>query len=36
MARALTVAAKGGKEDIAKSLKGLGSGVFEIALAYGV
>jgi hypothetical protein len=36
MARALTVAAKGGKADISKPLKGLGSEVFEIALAYGV
>ena len=34
MARALTVAAEGGKADIAKPLKGLGSGVFEIALPY--
>ncbi len=32
--RALTVAAEGGKADIAKPMKGLGSGVFEIALAY--
>jgi phage-related protein len=29
---ALTVAAEGGKADIAKPFKGLGSGVFEIAL----
>lgn len=32
--RALTVAAEGRKADIAKPMKGLGSGVFEIALAY--
>jgi phage-related protein len=32
--RALTVAAEGGKADIAKPMKGLGSGVFEIALPY--
>ena len=31
---ALSVAAEGGKADIAKRMKGLGSGVFEIALAY--
>ena len=31
---ALTVAAEGGKADIVKPLHGLGSGVFEIALAY--
>jgi len=31
---ALTIAAEGGKADIAKSMKGLGSGVFEIALPY--
>ena len=31
---ALTVAADGGKADIAKSMHGLGSGVFEIALAF--
>jgi phage-related protein len=31
---ALTIAAEGGKADIAKQLHGLGSGVFEIALAY--
>jgi phage-related protein len=30
--RALTVAAEGAKSDIAKPFKGLGSGVFEIAL----
>ena len=30
----MTVAAEGGKADIAKPLKGLGSGVFEIALPY--
>lgn len=30
---ALTIAAEGGKADIAKPLQGLGSGVFEIALA---
>lgn len=29
---ALTIAAEGGKSDIAKPFKGLGSGVFEIAL----
>ena len=29
---ALTIAAEGGKADIAKPMKGLGSGVFEIAL----
>ena len=29
---ALTIAAEGGKADIAKPFKGLGSGVFEIAL----
>lgn len=34
MARALTMAAEGGKADIAKPMKGLGSGVFEIALPY--
>jgi phage-related protein len=32
--RALTVAAEGGKADIAKPLKGLGPGIFEIALGY--
>ena len=31
---ALSVAAEGGKAGIAKPMKGLGSGVFEIALAY--
>ena len=31
---ALTIAAEGGKVDIAKPLRGLGSGVFEIALPY--
>ncbi len=31
---ALTVAAEGGKADIAKPLHGLGSGVFEIALPH--
>jgi phage-related protein len=31
---ALTVAAEGGKSDIAKPMHGLGSGVFEIALAF--
>ena len=31
---ALTIAAEGGKADIAKPMKGLGSGVFEIVLAY--
>jgi phage-related protein len=31
---ALTIAAEGGKVDIAKPMKGLASGVFEIALAY--
>ncbi len=30
----LTIAAEGGKSDIAKPLHGLGSGVFEIALPY--
>lgn len=34
MARTLTVAAEGGKADIAKPMKGLGSGIFEIALPY--
>jgi phage-related protein len=34
IARALTVAAEGDKAEIAKPMKGLGSGVFEIALAY--
>src|SRR5215469_12179200 len=31
---ALTIAAEGGKTDIAKPMHGLGSGVFEIALAF--
>ena len=31
---ALTIAADGGKADIAKPLRGFGSGVLEIALAY--
>jgi phage-related protein len=31
---ALTIAADGGKADIAKPIHGLGSGVFEIALAF--
>ena len=31
---ALTIAAEGGKADIAKPLKGLGSGALEIALPY--
>src|SRR5438132_11448361 len=31
---ALTIAAEGGKADIAKPLHGLGSGVFEIALGF--
>ena len=31
---ALTIAAEGGKADIVKPLKGLGSGVMEIALPY--
>ena len=31
---ALTIAAEGGKADIAKPMKGLGSGVMEIALPY--
>jgi phage-related protein len=30
----LTIAAEGGKADIAKPMKGFGSGVFEIALRY--
>jgi phage-related protein len=30
----LTIAADGGKADVAKPVKGLGSGVFEIALPY--
>ena len=32
--RALTIAAEGGKADIAKPLKGIEPGVFEIALPY--
>jgi phage-related protein len=32
--RALTIAAEGGKADIAKPLKGFESGIFEIALPY--
>jgi phage-related protein len=32
---ALTIAAEGGKADIAKPMKGLGSGIFEVALPYG-
>ena len=31
---ALTIAAEGGKADVAKPLQGLGSGVFEIVLAF--
>ena len=31
---ALTIAAEGGKADVAKPLKGLGSGMMEIALPY--
>ncbi len=31
---ALTIAAEGGKADVAKPLHGLGAGVFEIALAF--
>jgi phage-related protein len=34
MARALDVAARGEMAEVAKPLRGLGSGVFEIALAY--
>jgi phage-related protein len=34
VADALSVAAEGGKAGIAKTMKGLGSGVFEIALPY--
>jgi phage-related protein len=30
----LTIAAEGGKADIAKPMRGLGSGVFEIALPF--
>ena len=32
--RALTVAAEGRKADIAKPMKGFGSGIFEVALKY--
>ena len=32
--RTLTVAAEGRKADIAKPLKGFGSGIFEVALRY--
>ena len=32
---ALTIAAEGGKADVAKPMHGLGSGVFEIALQFG-
>ncbi len=32
--RALVVAAEGGKADIAKPMKGFGSGVFEVALKF--
>ena len=31
---ALTIAADGGKADVAKPMKGMGAGVFEIALPY--
>jgi phage-related protein len=31
---ALTIAAEGGKPDIAKPMHGLGSGIFEVALAF--
>jgi phage-related protein len=31
---ALTIAAEGGKADVAKPMRGFGSGVFEIALAF--
>lgn len=34
MLDALSVAAEGGKADIAKPMKGLGSGIFEVALPY--
>ena len=34
MLRALTIAAEGGKADMAKPLKGFDSGVFEVALPY--
>ena len=35
MVDALSVAAEGGKAGIAKPMKGLGAGVFEVALPYG-
>jgi phage-related protein len=31
---ALTIAAEGGKADIAKPMKGFGSGIFEVALSW--
>ena len=31
---AMTIAAEGGKADVAKPMRGLGAGVFEIALPY--
>jgi len=31
---ALTIAAEGGKADVAKPMKGLGPGIFEVALAF--
>jgi phage-related protein len=31
---ALTIAAEGGKADVAKPMRGLGSGVFEVALSF--
>jgi phage-related protein len=31
---ALTIAAEGGKADVAKPMRGMGSGVFEIALPF--
>ena len=34
IARALTIAAEGGLADNSKAMKGLGSGVFEVALPY--
>jgi phage-related protein len=34
MARALTVVAEGGFPDVAKPLKGFGSGIFELALKF--
>ena len=34
MFRTLTVAAEGGKADIAKPMKNFGAGVFEVALKY--